>query len=141
MSIQQGLRKGLGLAVTSVSMASIVLALAYLANGMLASSILSGDAVAQVARVTPNPTAWEGDHARFIAAMRLYHEGHYAAAFGQLTALADSGHAESARIVFAMLRFGPVLYRAQWSATPEQIDHWLALASLRQPTLVADGAD
>lgn len=77
----------------------------------------------------------------FVAAMRLYHDDRYAAAYGRLADLADSGHAEAARIALLMLRLGPSLYRSQWSASREQIQHWLDLASLRQKILVADGGD
>lgn len=78
---------------------------------------------------------------RFVAAMQQYNDGRYAAAYGQLIELADGGNAEAARIALLMLRYGPTLYRSQWSATQEQIQYWLDLASRRQPTLVADAAD
>lgn len=81
------------------------------------------------------------DDDRFLAAMRMYHEARYAAAFGQFIQLADDGHAESARIALLMLRHGPTLYRSKWSATADQVQHWLNLASRRQPTVVADGGD
>ena len=77
----------------------------------------------------------------FVAAMRLYHDDRYAAAYGRLADLADSGHAEAARVALLMLRHGPALYRSHWSATREQVQHWLDLASQRQRVLVADGAD
>lgn len=98
-------------------------------------------AVMALAAFTPlTARAAPGDD-RFVAAMRLYHDDRYAAAYGRLIELADEGHAEAARIALLMLRFGPTLYRSQWSATQEQIQHWLALASRRQATLVADAGD
>ena len=84
--------------------------------------------------------AARGDE-RFIAAMRLYHENRYAAAYGRLMELADAGHTDAARMALLMLRYGPTLYRNQWSASQDQIQYWLALASQRQAALVADGAD
>ena len=84
--------------------------------------------------------ASSGDE-RFITAMKLYHDDRYAAAFGRMVDLADAGHTEAARMALMMLRLGPALYRNQWSASQDQIQHWLALASRRQAPLVADGAD
>ncbi len=77
----------------------------------------------------------------FIAAMRLYHDDRYTSAFGKLATLADSGHQESARIALLMLRHGPGLYRSQWSATREQVQLWLQLATQRQSVVVAEGSD
>lgn len=94
-----------------------------------------------IAALAPfSASAAPGDD-RFVAAMRLYHDDRYAAAYGRLLELADEGHAEAARIALLMLRFGPTLYRSQWSASQEQIQHWLALASRRQPVVVADAGD
>lgn len=78
---------------------------------------------------------------RFITAMKLYHDDRYAAAYGRMVELADEGHTEAARMALLMLRFGPTLYRNQWSASQDQIQHWLALAGRRQAPLVAEGGD
>ena len=102
---------------------------------------LCAAAVAACTAVTAPPASAAPGDDRFVAAMRLYHDDRYAAAYGRLMELADEGHAEAARIALLMLRFGPTLYRSPWSASQEQILHWLALASRRQPVVVADAGD
>lgn len=82
-----------------------------------------------------------GDDERFVAALQLYHDGHYSAAYGRLVALADGGHADAARIALLMVRFGPQLYDGQWSASASQIELWIALASRNPLHFVADGGD
>jgi len=81
------------------------------------------------------------DDERFIAAMQLYDDCHYSVAYGRLVELADGGHAEAARIALLMVRFGPQLYGSQWSASANQIERWIQLASRNQPAFVADGGD
>ena len=78
---------------------------------------------------------------RVVAAMELYHEGRYAAAYGRLAKIADDGVPEAARIALLMVRYGPELYGSHWSATSQQIERWQHLAGMRQPQLLADGAD
>lgn len=99
--------------------------------------------VALAALVTMNaaPAAAVGADDAFVAAMQRYDEGRYALAYGRLVALADAGHPEAARVALMMLRYGPQLFGAAWSATPGQVDRWLAAASAPQPTLVAEGGD
>ncbi len=80
------------------------------------------------------------DHS-FEAAMQLYIDCRWAAAYGRFALLADAGHAESARIALLMLRHGPRLYGSSWSASAEQIGHWSHIGRLSMPTLVADAAD
>lgn len=87
------------------------------------------------------PATAAADDDRFLAAMRLYHDSHYGAAYQRLAELADGGHAESARIALLMRRFGPSLYRSHWSATALQVQRWLQLASRSPPLWVAGGTD
>ena len=54
------------------------------------------------------------DDEGFAAALQLYHDGHYSAAYGRLVALADRRHVDAARIALLMVRFGPQLYNRQW---------------------------
>lgn len=95
--------------------------------------------VASFAALSAAPAAAADDG--FVAAMHAYDDGRYALAYGRLVSLADAGHPEAARIALMMLRYGPQLYGTQWSATPGQIDRWLAAAGTPQPTLVAEGGD
>ena len=75
----------------------------------------------------------------YAAAQAEYEVGHYATAFTAFAALADAGHAESARIAIQMHRYGPGLYQTRFAAGPEQIGRWTALVSCRsQATVAAD---
>jgi hypothetical protein len=76
----------------------------------------------------------------FDNAMQAYADSHYDTAFTQLGALADQGHAESARIALMMARFGPVLYAARWSVDAQRKARWLELAGNPEPTRVADSS-
>ena len=67
----------------------------------------------------------DNDHEmRFAAAQGEYDVGHYAAAFTAFSALADAGHAPSARIALQMLRNGPSLYHVRFTAGPKQMERW-----------------
>lgn len=67
----------------------------------------------------------DNDHElRFTAAQGEYEAGHYAAAFTAFSALADAGHAPSARIALQMLRYGPSLYHMRFTAGPKQMERW-----------------
>ncbi len=77
------------------------------------------------------------DDDRFEAAMQLYHDGRYAASYTRLAELADTGHAESARIALLMLRFGPSLYGTRLTAPPQQVNRWLEVATSGRPLLFA----
>lgn len=105
------------------------------------NSMLKTMACASLAALLALPAGAASGDERFVAAMHLYHEARYAAAYGRLIELADGGHAEAARVALLMLRHGPALYRSEWSATPQQIQHWLDLASARQRVLVVDAGD
>ncbi|MFO1316310.1 MAG: hypothetical protein U1F58_11960 [Burkholderiales bacterium] len=94
--------------------------------------------VAAFAALAAGPSLAAAGDDGFVTAMRAYEEGRYAFAYGRLVLLADAGHAEAARIALLMLRYGPQLYGSQWSAAPNQIEHWLALAGTPSPTLVAE---
>lgn len=76
----------------------------------------------------------------YAAAQAEYEVGHYAAAFTAFAALADAGHAESARIAMQMHRHGPGLYQMRFAAGPMQIGRWTALVSCRSQSAVASDA-
>ena len=69
------------------------------------------------------------DDDRFVGALQLYQACYYSAAYGRLAQLADGGHVEAARIALLMVRLGPQLYHTEWSATPDQIHHWIETAA------------
>jgi hypothetical protein len=58
-----------------------------------------------------------------------YERGHWPEAFAAFATLADLGEAEAARIAVLMWRFGPALYRTEFSASPDQIQRWVRLAA------------
>jgi hypothetical protein len=70
------------------------------------------------------PSSRAAQDARFREAMRLHKLGRWSAAYGRLAALADEGHAPSARVALAMLRNGPGVYGTDWTATPRQVAAW-----------------
>lgn len=77
----------------------------------------------------------------FNEAMELYSVGRWSAAYGRFAALADQGHAESARIALLMLRYGSRLYGRDWGASQPQINQWMALAPLRMQPMKAESGD
>jgi hypothetical protein len=60
----------------------------------------------------------------FDAAMQLYERTQWPAAWAALSRLADQGHPDAARIAWQMWRYGPTLYRTEFSATPRQLERW-----------------
>lgn len=65
---------------------------------------------------------------RYDDAMQSLMTQRYAAAYGRFAALADEGHAPSALMALAMVRYRPSVAGGEWSATPEQLRRWSALA-------------
>jgi hypothetical protein len=64
---------------------------------------------------------------RHAEALRLFREQRYAAAYGRLAAMADSGHLPSAQLALVMHDQGRALFGSDWSATPDQRRRWNAL--------------
>jgi hypothetical protein len=60
----------------------------------------------------------------FTVAMLRYERNQWAAAYAALTALADQGHPEAARIAWQMWRYGPQLYGTEFAATTRQLERW-----------------
>jgi hypothetical protein len=73
--------------------------------------------------VAQAPAAAEQEQ-RFAAAKDEYEVGHYTAAFTSFAALADAGHAQSARIALQMLRHGSYLYHERFAVGPKQVERW-----------------
>ena len=96
-------------------------------------------ALLPLAAVAQPTSAPELDRA-YAAAQAEYEVGHYAAAFTGFAALADAGHAESARIALQIQRFGPGLYQMRFAAGPQQIGRWTALLSCRNLAVAGTGA-
>jgi hypothetical protein len=65
----------------------------------------------------------------FADAVAQYQAGRYSAAYGRLTALANEGDVDAARIAIFMYRYGATLYGSHWDASPEELDDWRQLAA------------
>jgi hypothetical protein len=64
----------------------------------------------------------------FEAAMRDYEAQRFGRAFDTLALLADSGHAEAARIALLMSAQGPRLYGRRFELHPQRRERWLEVA-------------
>ena len=73
-------------------------------------------------------------HANAVASFR---QARFPEAYGRLTALADAGHAPSARIALWMYLNGPGLFGKDWDCTQEQLTAWAQLAGEPVPVMVA----
>ena len=81
------------------------------------------DAASPTHATAADETTGEPD-ARFQEAMLAYERNHWSLAFLLLSALADSGHPESARIAVQMWRHGPTLYGREFIASARQVERW-----------------
>jgi len=82
-----------------------------------------------------------GTDAEYKYAVTLYKQARWAGAYGRFAHLADRGHPEAARIALFMLRYGTDLYGSAWSASQDQIDSWVHLASRHPVGLVSINGD
>lgn len=81
-------------------------------------------------------TASEADIA-FDMAQLAYERSHWPEAYAGFLLLADSGHAEAARIALLMHRYGPRLYGLHFEAGDAQVDRWSRLWALNIPSVPA----
>lgn len=105
---------------------AFVLCLLSAANGVQAQT---------VAPSTP-PTVAQ----RFDDALLAYERNHWPEAYAAFTALADSGHVQSARVAAQMHRWGPRLYGMRFAATTAQLALWQRLAADQAATATAASA-
>lgn len=82
--------------------------------------ILAGAAWAQ-------PAGGSGTAQAFDAALAAYERNHWREAYEALARLADDGHPEAARMALQMWRFGPRLYRTDFTASATQVERWTQL--------------
>ena len=64
---------------------------------------------------------------RYADAVAAFQAQRYSVAYGRFAGLADDGHAQSALMALALVRYAP-MFGADWSASPAQIQDWTALA-------------
>ena len=86
-------------------------------TGALAQPVAGAQATAQADAAAE----WAG---QFDAALVEYERNHWPQAFAALSALADRGHPEAARMALQMWRYGPALYRLEFLATSRQVETW-----------------
>lgn len=113
--------------------------------GVTMRRIVTTAAIATLAALPPlaaaaQPASEAGHERAYAAAQAEYEVGHYAAAFAAFAALADAGHAESARIATQMHRYGPGLYQMRFAAGPLQIGRWTALVSCHRRAVASTEA-
>jgi hypothetical protein len=76
----------------------------------------------------PADTHCDSHDTGFAQALEQFRVGHHAAAYAQLTRLADAGHGPSAQLALLMLRNGKAMFNTEWSATAGQQLRWHAHA-------------
>jgi hypothetical protein len=84
------------------------------------------------------PPDRERSDRRFDAAVALYIGRHWKSAFGELSALADTGHLRAAKLALLMMRYGVSLYDTTFAAQPGQVARW-AQHVLSATTLRTEG--
>jgi len=84
--------------------------------------LLAAASGVQAQAITPSapPTAAQ----RFDAALVAYERNHWPEAYAGLSALADGGHPEAARMALQMRRYGPALYGREFFASAGQLEQW-----------------
>ena len=111
----------------STRTAALLLAASTLAAGIglgAAGSALALTPTSARPAVAHPAGTFEQRHADAVAAFQAQR---YSAAYGRFAGLADEGHAPSALMALALVRYAPV-FGAEWSASPAQMQDWTVLA-------------
>lgn len=82
------------------------------------------------------PRAMSGEELYAEAANHFRH-GRFPQAYGRFIALADAGHAPSARMALMMCEHGPTLFGRDWDCAPQQVEAWAAAAGVVAPRIVS----
>lgn len=80
----------------------------------------AGGVQAQAVAPSTPPTVAQ----RFDAALEAYERNHWVEAHAPLSALADAGHPEAARMALQMRQYGPALYGRELLASAGQVAQW-----------------
>ena len=94
-------------------------ALAEVALALYLLALANGVQAQTVAPSTPQTVAQ-----LFDAALVAYERNHWPEAYAALSALADSGHPEAARMALQMRQYGPALYGREFVANAGQLAQW-----------------
>jgi hypothetical protein len=90
-------------------------------------------ALASAATVaSPGSNYADRAHARAVESFRV---GRFPEAYGRFVALAEAGHAPSARYALWMCEQGPALFGKDWDCTPQQISDWAKSAGVLAPQI------
>ncbi len=106
------------------------------ALGVLAATAVvaaPAQAPSQARAQTPSSLI-ERVHAR---ALQSFRQGRFSEAYGRFIALADDGHAASARYALWMCENGPALFGSDWDCAPHEIEDWAHAASIPAPAIGA----
>lgn len=88
---------------------------------------------ASAAPVTPRPTPAASIDRLHNLAVQSFRQGRLAEAYGRFVALADAGHAASARQALWMCEHGSSLFGREWDCAPHQVADWAAAAGMAAP--------
>jgi hypothetical protein len=66
-------------------------------------------------------------------AVQSFQQGRFPEAYGRFVALADAGHAASARKALWMCEHGPAHFGREWDCAPHQVQGWSAVAGIATP--------
>lgn len=105
----------------------VLAALALFTGVPMVLAAVSGAAPLELRRIEPPADARPLDE-RHADAMRSYLAQRWAVAYVRFADLADQGHAPSALMALMMVRHGSWMFGSEWSATPQQLQRWSALA-------------
>lgn len=101
----------------------------------IAAAALASLAVPATATGTPAPR-WHGSAAPLHdLAVQAFRRGRFPEAYGRFIALADAGHAPSARYALWMCENGLALFGHAWDCAPHQVQDWAAAAAVPVPVM------
>jgi hypothetical protein len=101
--------------------------------GALAAVCLTAGSPAHAGGAAPRVMSGEQLYAQ---AAKQFRDGRFPGAYGRFVALADAGHAPSARLALLMCEQGPTLFGSDWDCAPHQVQDWAEAAGVAAPATV-----
>jgi hypothetical protein len=68
-------------------------------------------------------------------AVESFRSGRFSEAYGRFVALADAGHAASARYALWMCEHGLELFGKDWDCSPQEVQEWAQAAGVAAPAI------
>lgn len=96
-------------------------------------TIAAAAAASASAAATSSTPAASVEHLHTLAVV-AFRQGRLAEAYGRFVALADAGHAASARQALWMCEYGSSLFGREWDCAPHQVADWSAAAGMAAPS-------